>query len=94
VITSPGQNAHVSGWVTITGNATHDNFDYYKLEYGAGSNPGTWSWFFGGEWPIWNGSLGALNAGALASGTYTIRLTVVDKTGNYPPPCQVTIVVR
>ena len=26
--------------------------------------------------------------------TYTIRVTVVDQTSNYPPPCQVTIVVR
>jgi len=94
VISSPGMNAHVSGMVTITGNATHENFSFYKLEYGAGSNPSTWSWFFGSPWPVWHGTLGALNTDALASGTYTIRVTVVDKTSNYPPPCQVTIVVR
>jgi LysM repeat protein len=94
VIASPGNGAHVSGMVTITGNAVHDNFKFYKLEYGAGSNPSTWSWFFGGEWPIWHGTLGALNTDALPSGTYTIRVTVVDKTSNYPPPCQVTIQVR
>jgi hypothetical protein len=80
--------------VTIMGNAMHENFKFYKLEYGAGSNPNTWSWFFGGQWPIWNGTLGALNTDILASGTYTIRLTVVDQTSNYPPPCQVTIRVR
>ena len=93
IITSPGQNAHVSGWLTITGNATHENFKFYKLEYGAGSNPTDWHWFFGGEWPIWHGTLGGLNTDLLEPGTYTIRLTVVDQTSNYPPPCQVTIVV-
>ena len=93
MITSPHQGARVSGWVTIRGNATHENFKFYKLEYGAGSNPDTWSWFFGGEWPVWQGTLGALNTDILTPGTYTIRLTVVDQTSNYPPPCQVTIVV-
>lgn len=94
VITSPAQNAHVSGWVTFTGNATHENFAYYKLEYGAGSNPNTWSWFFGGQMPVWHGTLGGLNTDILPAGTYTIRLTVVDKTSNYPSPCQVTMRVR
>ncbi len=94
VISSPAPGSVVSGWLTIKGNATHENFKFYKLEYGAGSEPTTWSWFFGGEWPIWQGTLGGLNTGLLPSGTYTIRLTVVDKTSNYPPPCQVTIVVR
>jgi LysM repeat protein len=94
VISSPVPNQQVSGMVTIKGNATHENFSFYKLEYGAGSNPASWSWFFGGQWPIWQGTLGALNASVLPSGTYTIRVTVVDKTSNYPPPCLVTVVVR
>ena len=94
VISSPAPNSVVSGWLTIKGNATHENFKFYKLEYGAGSEPTTWSWFFGGEWPIWQGTLGGVNTGLLPSGTYTIRLSVVDKTSNYPPPCEVTIVVR
>ncbi len=94
VITSPVNGQQVWGWVTITGNATHENFAYYKLEYGAGSNPSTWSWFFGGQSPVWNASLGGWNAGALPAGTYTFRVVVVDKTGNYPPPCQVTVFVR
>jgi len=94
VITSPRTGSHVSGWVTIMGTAVHDDFDYYKLEYGAGSNPSDWSWFQSGDWPIYNGVLGTFNASALPCGTYTIRLTVVDSSGNYPPQCQVTVVVR
>jgi hypothetical protein len=94
VISSPGNGAHVSGMVTIAGNAVHDNFKFYKLEYGAGSHPSDWHWFFGGESQVWHGTLGVLNTDALSPGTYSILLTVVDKTSNYPPPCQVTIQVR
>jgi hypothetical protein len=80
----------VGGWVTIRGTATHEDFAYYKLEYGAGAHPTDWSWFYSSETPVWNGVLGNLS---LPAGTYTIRLTVVDTSGNYPPPCQVTIVI-
>jgi LysM repeat protein len=93
-ITYPYPGQHVYGMVTITGNATVDNFKFYKLEFGAGSNPSDWSYFAGGQSPVWNGALGVFNAGALSSGAYTIRVTVVDQTSNYPPPCQVTVTVN
>lgn len=92
-ITSPGQNAHVRGMLTITGSASDDDFAYYKLEFGAGSNPSDWTWFAGGESQVSYGTLGVLNTGLLACGTYTIRLVVVDNTGNFPTPAQVTVVV-
>lgn len=94
VITAPGLNAQVSGMVPILGNATHEAFTYYKLEYGAGANPNVWSYFDGGERPVQGGQLGTLNAGALAPGTYSIRVVVVDTSGNFPPPCQTIVVIR
>jgi hypothetical protein len=94
VITAPGMGASVSGMVAIEGTAVHESFRFYKLEYGAGDNPGTWSYFDGGELPVENGRLGTLNAGALPPGTYAIHIVVVDSTGNFPPPCQTTIVIR
>lgn len=94
VITSPGINAQVSGTVSISGRAVHEAFSYYKLEYGAGPNPEVWSYFDGGEKPVENGVLGTLNAGALPPGVYSVRIVVVDITGNFPPPCQTTVVVR
>jgi hypothetical protein len=30
----------------------------------------------------------------LGNGTWTLRLIVVDQTGNFPLPCQVTITVQ
>jgi hypothetical protein len=91
VITSPGINAQVSGMVPILGSATHENFKFYKLELEAG---GVWSYFAGGDQPVQGGPLGTLNAGALAPGTYSVRIVVVDASGNFPPPCQTTIVIR
>jgi hypothetical protein len=94
VITAPGLNAEVSGMVPIFGTAVHEDFKFYKLEYGAGPHPGNWSYFDGGENPVRNGRLGTLNAGALPTGTYAIRVVVVDTTGNFPTPCETIIVIR
>ena len=92
IITQPGVGQSFTGPVAIVGTATHENFDYYKLEYGAGANPDVWSYFAGGEAPVVGGRLGTLNA--LPPGTYSIRIVVVDKSGNFPPPCQTTITFR
>jgi hypothetical protein len=78
--------------VTIVGTAVHDNFDYYKLEYGAGASPDVWSYFDGGEAPVQGGRLGTLSV--LPPGTYSIRVVVVDASGNFPQPCQTTITFR
>jgi hypothetical protein len=94
IITAPGLNALISGMTPFYGTANHEHFKYYKLEYGAGANPTVWSYFAGGEKPIFGGLLGYLNATALQPGTYTIRIVVVDTTGNFPPPCQTVVVVR
>ena len=94
VITAPGRNASISGMVPVFGTAVHEDFKFYKLEYGIGANPQNWSYFDGGESPVQNGRLGTLNAGALPPGTYGIRVVVVDTTGNFPTPCETVIVIR
>jgi hypothetical protein len=93
-LTAPGVGAEVSGFVAIMGTAQHERFKFYKLELTpVGPNP-VWSYFDGGERMVQNGQLGTLNAAALPPGSYLIRLVVVDQTGNYPPPCQTTVVIR
>jgi hypothetical protein len=94
VITAPGIDAAVSGMVPIIGTASHESFQFYKLEYGIGANPSSWSYFDGGERPVQNGQLGTLNAGALPPGTYSVRIVVVDETGNFPVHCQTVVVIR
>lgn len=92
VITEPGIGQVFSGPVAIFGTANVDNFQFYKLEYGSGDNPGVWSYFGGGDGPVVNGRLGTLNA--LPPGTYSIRVVAVDHSGNFPAPCQTTITFR
>ncbi|MFN8495471.1 MAG: hypothetical protein U0350_48195 [Caldilineaceae bacterium] len=97
VITAPGVNQVVSGTVTLKGTAEGANFDYYKLEYAVGANASEaveYRYFAGGATAVHNGPLGAFDSRALPNRAYTLRLTVVDKTGNYPQPCQVTVLVQ
>ncbi|MGQ9594545.1 MAG: hypothetical protein ACUVXH_08460 [Anaerolineae bacterium] len=92
-ITAPGAGATVSGVVQFTGTANVENFQYYKLELGVGPSPTEWAFLFSKETPVVDGPLGSWDSAAVPPGTYTIRLVVVDRTGNYPPPCQVTLQV-
>ncbi len=95
VITSPGVNQVVSGNVAILGRAVHEQFNFYKLEFAPGANAENgYVYFDGGQSPVENGQLGTFASSAVANGAYTIQLTVVDQTGNYPPPCRVTIQVQ
>jgi hypothetical protein len=94
-ITSPGLNQGVQGNVPVRGTATHSSFQYYKVEVGQGNNPREWTVV--GQLhhtPVNGGVLETFNASAYPPGTYTLRLVVVDQTGNYPEPCQVTISVQ
>ncbi len=93
VITSPAINQTVSGMVPIMGTAVHERFQFYKLEYGSGADPSVWSYFDGGDHAVQNGRLGTLNADLLPSGVYSIRIVSVDATGNFPTPCQTTIII-
>ena len=94
-ITSPGINQIVKGNVAINGTAAGDSFQYYKIEVGVGRDPSAWTVV--GELHytrVDHGQLETFNSSAYGAGTYTLRLVVVDKTGNYPEPCRVTVIVQ
>jgi len=94
-INSPRSNAVVSGRVAIQGTATHSRFQFYKLEYGQGEKPTSWN-VIGDihKASVTNGVLGELDTKMLPNGVYWLQLTVVDQSGNFPPPCQVRVVVQ
>jgi hypothetical protein len=96
-ITSPGVNQVVQGNVPIRGTANLANFQYYKIEVASGPNPKDHEWTVVGQLhqsPVVGGVLETFNSGAYPVGVYTLRLVVVDQTGNYPQPCQVTVTVQ
>ncbi len=93
VILRPGENERVSGSISIIGTARHDNFKFYKVEYAPAGTQG-FNYLGGGDSQVVNGVLYSFNTSALPNGAWTLRLTVVDQTSNYPPPCQVTIQVQ
>lgn len=94
-IVSPGMDATVSGVVAIIGTATHPQFQFYKVEYASGDEPGAWS-VIGDvrRSPVVNGQLATMDTRILPNGTAWFRLTVVDQTGNYPNPCRVRVNVQ
>lgn len=94
-LASPAVGQTIAGQVTVSGTAIHEKFQYYKLEYAAGANAqGGFVYLVGGNSPVNSGVVGRFDSTALANGVWTLRLVVVDTTGNFPPPCSVTINVQ
>jgi LysM repeat protein len=96
-ITEPTVNAELNGtgFTFVRGTANVDNFWYYKLEFSSdGEWPVRWSLIEDLHFePVVNGFLEDWKTGALPEGVYQLRLTVVDRTGNYPEPCQVQVTI-
>ncbi len=89
---SPGQNQTISGSVPIIGTANIPNMQYYKLEFRPAGSSADYS-YIGGQHAPADGTLTVWNTAPLPDGVYTLRLVVVDHTGNYPPPCEVSVIV-
>jgi hypothetical protein len=91
----PGQNEVVSGDLNIIGSATHENFQFYKIEAAPGANAsGNWQYMGGNSAPVESGFLTTIHTRNLANGLWTLRLVVVDQIGNFIAPCQVTVTVQ
>ncbi len=91
-LSAPKVNALVQGSVAIVGSVTLEERWYYKLEW-APADSAAYAYFGGNTRSVANGVLGNLETRDLPNGATTIRVTVVDDTGNYPPPCEVAVVV-
>ena len=81
--------------INFHGTASHDDFDYYKLEYTIVGRPANkYSWLYRGDEAVVGGLLASINVADWATGEYVIRLQVVDKTGNYPDTCSINLTVE
>jgi Subtilase family/FG-GAP-like repeat/Domain of unknown function DUF11 len=79
-ITSPTDGASVQGVFTISGLALGTGFSHYILEYGAGTLPATWTTIQTSTTPT-SGTLGTLNGNSLSNGTFVLRLTAYNNSG-------------
>lgn len=91
-LTYPTVNAVLNGVVQILGSAEIENFDYYKLEFRS-QEALEWAFLRRAEEPVADGILGVWDTSSLPTGTYWLRLVVIDVSGNYPEPCQVPVTV-
>lgn len=99
-LTDPKPGDVAMGIVQLHGTADSDQlglksgFSFYKVDVGAGSQPTVWTLVNLSHTPVANGVLGTWDTQALANGTYTLRLTAVDTSGNYGPWQEVTVQVQ
>jgi hypothetical protein len=84
-IASPGENSVVRGIVPIVGTAVDAQFWKYEVHYAPYPNP-LQQWIVIGsvhESAVSDGLLETWDTSSVPDGSYTLRLRVVDKTGNY-----------
>ena len=86
-IASPPGGFPVAGRVPLAGSAhagtaNGATFASYRLDYGSGTNPATWTQIgVTATTPLTAGPLGTWDTGLLPDGKYTLRLTAADGTG-------------
>lgn len=94
-ITSPGNGSVVNGVFTLVGTATHETFNFYKVEFAPGPNATSgFTYLADGHGQVYGGALASVDTRGFGNGPWTFQLTVVDQTGNYPEPCRVTVMVQ
>ena len=85
-IDSPLPNSSLQGRVQVKGSAVHPQFNFYKVEFGPGENPADDQMSIIGaihEEQVTNNVLETWDTTLVPDGTYSLRLRVVDITGNY-----------
>jgi LysM repeat protein len=102
-ISSPLVNQTVDpNQVTVSGSANlpaefdpgSQGFSYYKVLFGEGERPIVWHQI--GDLhhnTVTNGTLETWNTSVLPNGVYVLRLYSVSTNGQFPPACQVRVVI-
>lgn len=83
-ITSPGEGDTVRGTVEIRGSAVAPSFQFFKVEFGIGPDPSSWSVIGDLQYqPVASGRLASWDTTLLPDGVYSLQLQVVKADGNY-----------
>jgi hypothetical protein len=80
------------GWWNIVGTAAIANQEYWKGELSP--NGQGWTMLYRSNAAVQDGLLIEFNTRTVPAGAYQIRLTAVDRTGNYPEPCVIGVSTR
>jgi hypothetical protein len=85
----------ISGTVSVQGTASIESFQFYKVEYGLGEIPEQWN-SIGNIYrtPVVNGRLVLWDTSGFPNGAAWLRLTVVDVSGNFPPPFEMRVIIQ
>ena len=82
-ILDPTLGGHVTGVVALQGNARAGDFAFYRLEFGEGLNPSSWSQIGGDHYnQVDNDVLEYWDVRGLKDGLYTLKLSVVENSQN------------
>jgi hypothetical protein len=77
------------GWWNLYGTAAIANQWYWKGEISPDGR--SWQMLYRSEAPVQGGLLIEFNTRTVPGGAYQVRLTAVDRTGNYPDPCVIEV---
>lgn len=93
-ITYPANGAAISGVTNFLGTANLPDQAYYKFEYKPADSP-TWQYLtrFDGKTVV-NDKLMDFFTTTVAPGVYDFRLIAVERSGNYPAPCEIRVTVQ
>lgn len=96
-ISDPQPGTAVAGILNLFGTADTPDFGYYELEISGPQTNGRWASLLGRRitQPVDDGFLGGnINLSQWTAGTYLIRLTVANETGDITHQCSVSIVLN
>jgi len=100
VLSCPRDDVKISGiyvskrrlWWDVHGTAAIPDLWYWKAEISPDGE--RWTMLYASGAPVAGGLLLEFNTATVAPGVYHLRLTAVDKTGNFPEPCEVLVEVK
>ncbi len=94
-ITAPVPDQTISGQVSVQGTASIESFQFYKVEYGLGEVPAQWNSLGDvNTTPVVDGTLVVWDTSGFPNGAARLRLTVVNVSGNFPPPFEVRVIIE